>query len=1418
MKPTYHPALIIGAGGTGVRSLRFLRALATGPLRDPELAHMLDCGLLKLLAIDTDAEVNAEKETIPDNLCRIFCEETGYEEPLPDRLPTLPDSDMFYCDPRAVTTMVNQMTHRDTAREEAASVPEGHEHIATWFPTAHQDGSGIPPGQATPAAQLRPLGRLALYLNLQDVFPLLRRAYDQVASISNAKALDVYIVCSLGGATGSGMFWDLAFLLKLINPNIRTTGLFVLAEPFELFNRSGRLYANVYGALKEIHHFKNWVQPFSASYPIDGGKLYQGREHDASALDLVLLHGAYPAGFGVENREQATIDVTCLRLAQNIMALQRRDLRRALPHGLDIDATAQPGSRERAHVFGTTSAAFFSNQPMGNLLPYLTNRLLERIRPRMKEDTAGLSYEDVLERLHLLVSGPGDPALERGEKRPPTAYTWLLGGVDQKPKLVQQLAEQLGRAISDLEQIEDLLGADELFDDFLPAALQECEYAEAGEHLEIEGLDDAYREMAQQLIDELDQSFERDCQQILAGDRRLSPTARQSIKNLAEDRVVRGSAPEPITIPCPASIEEIPDDRFRFFGRNQDEERLDCFIVFLRDLRQALDNLPAARDQEVQPFIQQAWYAHRGRYRQALLNLVEQDERMEQKAAAAGEHLGKLRARIGEDIQPTEGLPTHLEDFFAGINDGNRTGESADWVADRVQEFTDHMQESLPPEQWQAGGGGKQDLRKGLSDLVSANRFAGGQIHRQETAFLDWLISLLPEMDWEGLELSEADEHLDYIRNQAAAAIGYWIGWCRARAVLAAGGRGVDAALARIRPAVFNDGIIENALSRRQLILIPNPTGTSEAIRARIRERLAHSGQRIFGNHPVTLTQATETPLLFYLDLFRGGQEIGQIEKYFSDYERENKRDRTLFHIHRDLAKLPEIISQFRNMTVFCGNAGCSTNIKSLPRSTQFCPGCDQPVLNYCGNTDCSAVNVADLIDAVRSQLRSRGLDDHVPYQCPNCNGELKNYWWRCPHHTKPNPIDKESCKSCVEEYQQGDRVLEDITRRPDRRVQTCHGCETIEEDPRARVQVPPDLVIFYRKGVNGHETRAFLVQTARHDLPSPHLCPNGAREHFLFPTCPVERGDRRHRHHLYETGTGHFCCTRHPEIFFYKCHHCHYPVNEAGPCPRCLNALVKCYFCSDKYGFLYPPLPNDGPGRCPHCTNLMIPTIDPSLQSVEDDLKEPAYCPNIYGCAAGATLWDTACEHGNATCYVCPEPQAKRLPRKRLLEVVNGCPLCSLVLSPVPDGLRRIETTPGLLENRFSNNTPDEHRCDICFCAPDLLLEWMRRDGFLAQEEAVEDQAQTHLPSISFQAALALLQAFHAHRDETHAYHAVTGVVAGLAAKGDPMLPLESLLRIFPEDSRNQRTLHIRIQALLKQHEQQQAHNLHWHAPTKSK
>jgi len=66
------------------------------------------------------------------------------------------------------------------------------------------------------------------------------------------KDINVYVVGSLAGGTGSGMFLDTAFLVKRLHPNAQLVGYLLLPR---FFGTETRMDANGYAALKELNYY-----------------------------------------------------------------------------------------------------------------------------------------------------------------------------------------------------------------------------------------------------------------------------------------------------------------------------------------------------------------------------------------------------------------------------------------------------------------------------------------------------------------------------------------------------------------------------------------------------------------------------------------------------------------------------------------------------------------------------------------------------------------------------------------------------------------------------------------------------------------------------------------------------------------------------------------------------------------------------------------------------------------------------------------------------------------------------------------------------------------------------------------------------------------------------------------------------------
>jgi hypothetical protein len=119
------------------------------------------------------------------------------------------------------------------------------------------------------AGQVRPLGRLAFFHTYSDIRTKLDKLLAQVQAqnaveqmrdkhkiIVDGSLLDVMIVFSIAGGTGSGMFLDTAFMCREALPKPNITGYLMLPSVFsDAIKGSEKIFANAYAALKELEYY-----------------------------------------------------------------------------------------------------------------------------------------------------------------------------------------------------------------------------------------------------------------------------------------------------------------------------------------------------------------------------------------------------------------------------------------------------------------------------------------------------------------------------------------------------------------------------------------------------------------------------------------------------------------------------------------------------------------------------------------------------------------------------------------------------------------------------------------------------------------------------------------------------------------------------------------------------------------------------------------------------------------------------------------------------------------------------------------------------------------------------------------------------------------------------------------------------------
>jgi len=224
------PALIIGLGGTGKQVLLNLRRMfyeRYGRVTLPHVAH---------LWIDTDTR----NVTLDGKPMDFLMREVDFAES--DKLSTELRKD----------DLRNYYDH-----------PEAHPEVFSWFDTRLTSLQEIRDG----AGGIRSFGRLSFFCHYERIMDKLRekkaeleRAASQNQGLKefgvemDAGETEIWLVFSVAGGTGAGMFMDVAFALKaqLAATNIRA----VIVLPSVFTNDfQQRPFGNGYAALMELEHY-----------------------------------------------------------------------------------------------------------------------------------------------------------------------------------------------------------------------------------------------------------------------------------------------------------------------------------------------------------------------------------------------------------------------------------------------------------------------------------------------------------------------------------------------------------------------------------------------------------------------------------------------------------------------------------------------------------------------------------------------------------------------------------------------------------------------------------------------------------------------------------------------------------------------------------------------------------------------------------------------------------------------------------------------------------------------------------------------------------------------------------------------------------------------------------------------------------
>jgi hypothetical protein len=223
-------SLVIGLGGTGIRSALYMKKMFLEQFGEvPEI--------IQIRCFDTTDATRQQAE-----------EETGVK-----------------FEPGREFILIEVTQLRDLIPVMLAS-PDND--LKSWFPQGKVRMSDILSG----CGQERPSGRVALHIRADQILGSLRQAYAHVRDVevadlirkrpdlgvTNSQVTNAFIICSIAGGTGGGMFLDLAYFLRTImGENDRIIGILLLPTIFSSLPPAFRPYilGNTYASLKELDYW-----------------------------------------------------------------------------------------------------------------------------------------------------------------------------------------------------------------------------------------------------------------------------------------------------------------------------------------------------------------------------------------------------------------------------------------------------------------------------------------------------------------------------------------------------------------------------------------------------------------------------------------------------------------------------------------------------------------------------------------------------------------------------------------------------------------------------------------------------------------------------------------------------------------------------------------------------------------------------------------------------------------------------------------------------------------------------------------------------------------------------------------------------------------------------------------------------------
>jgi len=259
-----------------------------------------------------------------------------------------------------------------------------YDNIRPWFPQGLLNNiKAVEEG----AKGIRPVGRLAFFHNYRKIQDAIARAEQLTRNapptfvktgLRVEPGLNIFVVGSLCGGTGSGMFLDVAYSLRRNygdQEGAQIVGYLVISP--KLYGDTPNMKANTYAALKELDYFSNPNTQFEAIY--DPQNLIWVDKEMRPPFDYTYLVSSQTQGEYVVDKQSKLCNVIAHKIALDFsgeLASVVRGMRdNFLQHMISLDDHPRPNV-QRYLTFGL-AAIYFPRDVIAQIaLSQISQRLL----------------------------------------------------------------------------------------------------------------------------------------------------------------------------------------------------------------------------------------------------------------------------------------------------------------------------------------------------------------------------------------------------------------------------------------------------------------------------------------------------------------------------------------------------------------------------------------------------------------------------------------------------------------------------------------------------------------------------------------------------------------------------------------------------------------------------------------------------------------------------------------------------------------------------------------------------------------------------------------------------------------------------------------------------------------------------------